>query len=109
MQQKALGETEQLVLATILHLGDDAYGTTIMQEIGARTGREVSRAAIYIALRRMEAKGLVTTWLGPPAAERGGKPRRYARVEPLGIARLKEARSVLTRIWAGLEPALGDQ
>ena len=108
MQHKALGEIEQLVLAAILHLGDGAYGTTIAREIETRTGREVSRAAVYIALRRMEVKGLVVTWLGPPVPERGGKPRRYVRVEPEGLERLKAARAVLTQIWAGLEPALDE-
>ena len=35
-----IGEFEQLVLMTILRLGDDAYGATVRDEIVDRTGRD---------------------------------------------------------------------
>ena len=56
-----LGEFEQMVLLAILHLGEDVYGVPIVDEIARRTGREVAPAAVYVTLRRLEEKGLVSS------------------------------------------------
>ena len=58
-----LGEFEHLTLLAILHLGDEAYGAAIIDQLEARSGREVSQAATYIALKRLEDKGLVRSRL----------------------------------------------
>ena len=105
MTHHALGEFEQLVLLAIVHLRNDAYGIHIVDEIERRTEREVSRAAVYVTLRRLEDKGLVSSWLGESTAERGGKPRRYVRIEPNGLHALKESRKVTEQMWRGLDPA----
>ena len=55
-----LGDMEHLVLLAILRLGADAYGIPILDEVCARVGREVSRATVYVALKRLEQKGLVS-------------------------------------------------
>jgi DNA-binding PadR family transcriptional regulator len=106
MGRDALGEVEQLVLLAILRLGDEAYGVPIVEEILERTGRDVSRAAVYIALRRLRQKGLVSSWLADPEPVPGGRAKRYFRVEPAGIDRLAEARSTLLSMWDGLQPLL---
>ncbi|HIF23085.1 MAG TPA: PadR family transcriptional regulator [Gemmatimonadetes bacterium] len=107
MGKRSLGEFELLVLLAIVRLGDeDAYAVTIVDEIVERTGREVRRAAVYTTLQRLEAKGLVSTWLGVPRAERGGKARRNVRVEPVGMEAIREAQSALQSMWGDL-PALG--
>lgn len=106
MGRDALGEVEQLVLLAILRLGDQAYGVPIVEEILTRTGRDVSRAAVYIALRRLRQKGMVSSWLADPEPVPGGKAKRYFRVEPEGIHRLAEARSTLLNMWDGLQPLL---
>ena len=105
MTHQSLGEFEQIVLLAIAHLRDDAYGIPIVEEIERRTGRSVARAAVYITLRRLEEKGLVKTWMGDPTPERGGKARRYAKLEPAGANALREARYVAERMWKGLDPA----
>ena len=105
MTHHALGEFEQLVLLAIVHLRNDAYGIPIVDEIERRTEREVSRAAVYVSLRRLEDKGLVSSWLGESTAERGGKPRRYVSIEPNGLRALKESRKVAEQMWRGLDPA----
>ena len=102
MTHQGLGEFEQVVLLAILQLKGDVYGVPIVEEIERRTGRSVSRAAVYVTLRRLEQKGLVSSWLGEPTAERGGKARRCVRIEPAGVALLRESRRVLDRMWSGL-------
>jgi PadR family transcriptional regulator, regulatory protein PadR len=105
MTHQGIGEFEQIVLLAIAHLRDDAYGIPIVEEIERRTGRSVARAAVYITMRRLEEKGLVSTWMGEASPERGGKPRRYAKLEPAGARALREARYAADRMWQGLDPA----
>ena len=110
MPRESLGEFEQLVLLAILHLSaagvDDVYGVPIVDEIERRSGRSVSRVAVYIALRRLEQKGLVNTWMGDPVAERGGKARRCVKVTRTGLSALRESRHAIDQMWRGLDPRL---
>ena len=105
MTHHSLGEFEQLVLLAIVHLRGEAYGIPIVEEIEQRTGRSVARAAVYVALRRLEEKGFVSSWMGEPTPERGGKGRRYVKLEADGARALREARHVAERMWQGLDPA----
>ncbi|MPY89099.1 MAG: PadR family transcriptional regulator [Luteitalea sp.] len=95
-----------MVLLAILHLGDDVYGVPIVDEIQRRTGRTVAPAAVYVTLRRLEQKGLLSSWMGDPTPERGGKARRYVKVTRAGLRSLRESRKVLDRMWHGLDPGL---
>jgi PadR family transcriptional regulator PadR len=101
--QTALGEFEQIVLLAILQLGEDVYGVPILKEIRRRTGRDVAPAAVHITLRRLERKRLVTSWLGDPTPERGGKARRYVKVTRAGLEHLRATRAVIDQMWHGLD------
>ena len=106
MTREALGEFEQMVLLAILHLGDGVYGVPIVDEIQRRTGRTVAPAAVYITLRRLEQKGLLTSWMSDSTPERGGKPRRSVKITAAGLDSLRESRKVLDSMWKGLDPKL---
>ncbi len=106
MSDRALGELEQIVLLAVLRFGSEAYGVPIVEEIERRTGRAPSRTAVYIALTRLEKKGLVASRLGEPTRERGGKAKRFFRLLPAGLERLRETKTVLSRMWEGLELAV---
>jgi DNA-binding PadR family transcriptional regulator len=99
----ALGEFEQVVLLAIVQLGRDVYGVPIVEEIERRTGRRVAPAAVFITLRRLETRGLVTSWLGDPTPERGGKARRYVKVTRAGLESLRATRKVIDQMWQGLD------
>jgi DNA-binding PadR family transcriptional regulator len=101
---QGLGEFEQMVLLAILHVGEGAYGVPIVEEIERRTGRTVSRAAVYVTLRRLEKRGLVRSWMSEPTGERGGKARRCVQVEPEGAELLGEARRQMESMWDDLDP-----
>src|ERR1041384_3710631 len=105
MSHQGLGEFEQLVLLAIVHLRGEAYGIPIVDEIGRRTGREIARASVYVTLRRLEEKGYVSSWIGDPTPERGGKGRRYVKIESAGRRALRESRQLADRMWRGLDPA----
>ncbi len=96
----------QLALLAVMRLGSEAHGATIQRELELTAGREASISAIYITLTRLESKGLVSSWMGEPEEVRGGKARRYFRVEPAGLSTLNAARSRLLSMWDGLEREL---
>jgi PadR family transcriptional regulator, regulatory protein PadR len=106
MSHQGLGEFEQMVLLAILQLTGDVYGVPIVEEIERRTGRSVARAAVYVTLRRLESKGLISSWMGEPTAERGGKARRLVKIEPEGLAALRESREAMEQMWRGAEAKL---
>jgi PadR family transcriptional regulator, regulatory protein PadR len=106
MTREALGEFEHMVLLAILHLGDGVYGVPIVDEIQRRTGRTVAPAAVYVTLRRLEQKRLLTSWMSDSTPERGGKSRRCVKITGAGLESLRESRKVLDRMWKGLDPKL---
>ncbi len=103
MPRKSLGEFEQLVLLACVRLGPDAYSVPIIREIEGRTGRSASHAAIYVALKRLEKKGYVSSHIGDPSPERGGRSKRHYEVFPHAIEELRASRDALLSMWEGVE------
>jgi PadR family transcriptional regulator len=91
------------VLVACVHLGDDAYGVSIVDEIERRTGRQAAHAAVYVTLRRLERKGLLVSWKGEPTPARGGKARRHVTITKAGTAALRESRQAFEQMWRGLD------
>jgi PadR family transcriptional regulator PadR len=102
----AIGEFEQVVLLAVLQRRGDAYGVTIHEELARHTRRPVARGAVYMTLDRLEKKGLLTSALGDPTPERGGRARRTYKLTASAVRALKASRSTLLSLWSGLEPLL---
>jgi PadR family transcriptional regulator, regulatory protein PadR len=107
-QRGYLGEFELMILLVLIALGDDAYGVPIARELERHRGREVALGSVYASLERLEGKGLVSSKLGEPIAERGGKARRYFQITQEGLRQANETRQVLTRMWRGMPKAEGE-
>jgi PadR family transcriptional regulator PadR len=71
-----LGEFEYLVLTAAVRLDSSAYGASIRSEIATLTGRVCGLGALYTTLDRLEAKGLIETWMGDATPLRGGRAKR---------------------------------
>jgi len=108
-QPLLLGTFEQLVLAAIMQVGDDAYPPPVLAWIERSTGRAINRGSFYVSLDRLERKGLLQSRPDPGGEGRGGRPRRYLTVTAAGVAALRHARSSLLASWAGIEHLLGEQ
>jgi PadR family transcriptional regulator PadR len=80
-----LGEFEYLLITTAARLGNEAYGVAIREDLAATTGRKCSIGALYTTIDRLEAKGLLKTWMGEATAQRGGRSKRMVRVTPKGV------------------------
>jgi DNA-binding PadR family transcriptional regulator len=100
---KSLGEFEHLLLLAVMRLGDEAYGVTIRREIEERTGRPVSLGAIYPTMDRLEERGYVTSAMSRPTSSRGGRSRRYFRLESAGQAMVDRAHDMIAAMWEGHE------
>ncbi len=94
-----LGEFELVVLLTLFHLGEEAYGMTIRLEIEERTGRSVSIGAVYTTLRRLQRKGYASSRLGAPSRSRGGRAKKYFTLEPEGLAAVQRSRQMFANLW----------
>lgn len=83
-----LGKFERSVLAAVAHLRDNAYGVSITDEVSKREGREVAYGGVYVALDRLKYKGFVSSKMGEPSAERGGRRKRFYDLTGKGKAAL---------------------
>jgi len=107
-ERTGLGEFELMVLLSLVRLGDQAYGVPIAREIEKFRRREVSLGSVYAALERLEKKGFVTSSLGDPTPERGGRAKRFFETTKEGLRELHETRRVLTELWRKLPAVEGE-
>jgi PadR family transcriptional regulator PadR len=101
-----LGEFEQLVLLAVLRADQadaGAYGTTVFDELVARTERRIARGAVYMTLDRLEKKGLLSSTASAPTPQRGGRAKRCYSVTRRGMAALHASRRALVQLWKGLD------
>ena len=99
-------EFELVVLLAVLGLGDEAYPVPIRDAIEERTQRNVSRAAVFITLERLERKGFVLSRYGDPTPVRGGRAKRFFSATPDGIAAAKDTLDLMQSMTAGLGEVL---
>ena len=94
-----LGEFEHVVLLALARLGEAAYGASIHEEILETTGRDVSIPAVYVTLKRLEAKGLVESRV--ESGEGGGRATRNYVLLAEGEQALLRSREMLESLWQG--------
>ena len=98
-----LGSLEELLLNAIQLLGDNAYGVSIFQKAQELAApREVSFGSIYPTLERLEGKGFISSFRGEPTPERGGRAKRFFRLEALGERTLAQSHARSQKILGEL-------
>ena len=105
MSRNALGELEHQVLLAALRLKSEAYSVSVVLEVEARTHSSPSLSAVFIALRRLEEKGLLRSCLEEKSPE-SGRARRYFRITPAGMDRLRDMRASIMGLWDGIAAEL---
>lgn len=99
MKGTQLGEFEELVLLTAGALYPEAYGVAIMDEIKKETGRTVNISAIHSALRRLDDKGFVKSYMGGATNERGGRRKRFFELTAFGKKALDDAHNQRMKLY----------
>lgn len=97
-----LGSFELIVMLAVLRLGDDAYGVPISREIEGRGDRSVTFGSLYATLERLQQKGLISSELGEPTPERGGRAKKYFRVTTKGLREVRSTYRALQKLWQNL-------
>jgi len=99
-----LGEFEQLILAALMMLGENAYGMTIHEQVEklAEGVRSVSLGSCYTTLDRLEQKGYVQSWFSDPTPQRGGRSKRYFKITGIGQVAINNSMRVAAKMVAGL-------
>ena len=73
----------------------------------SRVPKSVALGAVYATLDRLEDKGLICSWLSDPTPERGGRAKRYYRLETDGERALRDSVLAARRICDAVEDAWG--
>ena len=101
MPTDGLRELEHLVLLAISRLEAPVHAVPIVRELRQVVARSVDRASVYVVLRRLEARGFVTSTMGDPTPQRGGRAKRLYALTPAAVRSLKAAQRDFVRLWAG--------
>lgn len=97
-----LSKLEEQIMLSIWKLKDNAYGTTIYENIVTLTGKDMAIGGIYFPLERLVKKGLLDAKKGIPTPERGGQSKRYYKITKLGFVGLKNTRELQNSFWENL-------
>ena len=104
MTRMALGEFEHHVLLALVRLGGRSRGAPVVLELEAATGRTISPAAVFVALRRLEQRGFARSSKRDARPGEGGRGIREFQITAAGKARLAESRRTFERLWRGTGP-----
>ncbi len=104
---RLVSRIEEIILLSIRRLDQDAYGIAILEEIRKATGKTWLTGSIYASLARLLKHGLIESFEGEPAPERGGRRKIYYRVTPAGLSALREIRKINSTIWVDISLSEG--
>ena len=102
MRRSFLGEFEEIVLLVVASCHPEAYGVNVWEQVQQQTGRKITMSAVHATLYRLEEKGFLTSKLGEPTNERGGRRKRFFILTPAGVHALHEIQSLRSKLWQNI-------
>jgi len=99
-----LSRPEELILLAVWRLQDEAYGAPIRDLLSDQTDLDWPIASVYQPLKRLAKKGFLTSHVGPPTPERGGRGKRFYRLTAKGKTALNRVRAIDEVMWSGVQP-----
>ncbi len=96
-----LTKLEELILLSVMQLGDNAYGTTIYKNISETTGKKLSLGGVYFPLDRLVKSGYLDSFVGETTKSRRGLSKRYYNLTHKGKSALLEVHKVNAIMWKG--------
>lgn len=94
-----LTRSEELLLLTVWRLQEQAYGAAIREDISKKTGKDWAIGSVYGPLDRLARRGLLSTYIGSPTQERGGRSKRVYKLTSAGVRMLSHTRDVMDLFW----------
>src|SRR5688572_22266497 len=105
MENRSLGEFEELVLLAVCIMEREAYGVSVKKEVEKHSGRSILLGAVHITLYRLQDKGMLKSELGGGSEKRGDRRKRLFKITKKGMEQLRTAQDVRQKMW-GLIPQL---
>ena len=99
MKRSTIGEFEEMVLLMVLILQDDAYMISLQKELEEQASRSITMGALHTTLSRLEKKGFLTSEMGEPTKERGGRRKRIYQVTAAGKSELTSIKEMRKSLW----------
>lgn len=90
-----LGPFELRLLASIKRLAGMAWGSKLQAELSRNLGRDVAVGQLYLALSKLERKGLISSEMKDPEPVRGGRSKKVFRLEAPGARALERTAAVV--------------
>lgn len=100
---KELTVLEQLILAAIVNLEDEAYSVTIRKKVGEISKKTIMFGTLYNALNQLLRKGYVTKTKGEPTPERRGRRKMFYSSTDEGKKALLKSLELQKSIWTSLQ------
>ncbi|MFC1564912.1 PadR family transcriptional regulator [candidate division KSB1 bacterium] len=97
-----LPKIEEILLLAIWKLKDDAYGTTIIEQVERDTGSKWVSGSVYSALHRLKKNRFVTTVSSEKNSDQIGRPRIYYSLTEAGRQKLTSSQKVTRMMWEGV-------
>ena len=99
MKETRLGEFEEVILLLVGILNEEAYAFKISEEFASQSGKTTSIGAVHSTLDRLKEKGFLTSEMGKPTAERGGRRKRIYTITASGQRVLTASRDFRISLW----------
>lgn len=99
MQKTTLGDFEETLMLLVGILEAEAYAFRIAEAFEEQTRRTTSIGAVHSTLQRLSKKGFLTSEMGTPTAERGGRRKRIYQITGAGQKALERSRDLKVSLW----------
>lgn len=99
MKETRLGDFEEVILLLVGILGEEAYAFKIAAEFKSQTGRTASIGSVHSTMDRLSTKGFLTSEMGQPSTNRGGRRKRIYAITASGQLALKNSKEFKVSLW----------
>ena len=99
MKETRLGDFEEVILLLVGILGEDAYAFKIAEKFESQTGRIASIGSVHSTMDRLSNKGFLTSEMGQPSSNRGGRRKRIYEITASGQKVLKKSKEFKVSLW----------
>ncbi len=99
MKETRLGGFEEAILLLVGIMGEDAYAFKIAEEFESQTGRTVSIGSVHSTMDRLSKKGFLSSEMGLPTSNRGGRRKRIYTITASGQRALRKSKDFKVSLW----------
>ena len=89
-------------MVIIMHLGEDAFSTTIRNEAATRARKKITVGSLWVSLDNLVSRGFIRKKTVANPNGKGGRPKVYYKLTKSGTQALKRTRLFQEKLWKGV-------